>query len=107
MNRFDSSADDTMPANDDLRFDLLVDGELSDIERRQLLAGLDDEPGGWRRCALAFLEDQAWRQSMQDVQRLGVTSGADQHQSAPARQRLESSTQSASLYAAGQQFLGV
>src|SRR5262249_15444058 len=26
-----------------------------------LLAGLDDEPGGWRVCALAFLEAQAWR----------------------------------------------
>ena len=57
--------------NDDLRFDRLVDDELSDTERRQLLASLDDEPGGWRCCALAFLEAQAWRQTMRDVPRCG------------------------------------
>ena len=41
--------------------DRLVDGELSADERRALLASLDDEPGAWRRCALAFLEAQSWR----------------------------------------------
>ncbi|HEY2894881.1 MAG TPA: hypothetical protein VGJ16_11725, partial [Pirellulales bacterium] len=41
--------------------DRLVDGELGPQERRQLLAALDDEPGGWRHCALAFLEAQSWR----------------------------------------------
>ena len=41
--------------------DRLVDGELGLHERRELLAGLDDEPGAWRRCALAFLESQSWR----------------------------------------------
>ncbi|MGD9720033.1 MAG: hypothetical protein AB7O59_02320 [Pirellulales bacterium] len=41
--------------------DRLVDGELSQADRRDLLAALDDEPGAWRRCALAFLESQAWR----------------------------------------------
>jgi hypothetical protein len=47
---------------DDARvLDRLVDGELSQAERRALLAALDDEPGGWRRCALAFLEAQSWR----------------------------------------------
>ena len=49
--------------NDDALFDRLVDGELSSDEYRQLLASLDDEPGGWRRCALAFLESQALRGS--------------------------------------------
>jgi hypothetical protein len=44
-------------------FDRLVDGELSEEERRDLLAGLDNEPGGWRRCALAFLEAQCWKQT--------------------------------------------
>jgi len=47
---------------DDARvLDRLVDGELSQAERRALLAALDDEPSGWRRCALAFLEAQSWR----------------------------------------------
>ncbi|MBN2475984.1 MAG: hypothetical protein JXB62_15335 [Pirellulales bacterium] len=49
------------PNLDDRRFDLLVDGELGEADRRELLAGLDDEPSGWRRCALAFLEAQAWK----------------------------------------------
>jgi hypothetical protein len=47
---------------DETRFDRLVDDELSENERRELLGGLDDEPGGWRRCALAFLEAQCWKQ---------------------------------------------
>jgi hypothetical protein len=41
--------------------DRLVDGELGQHERRQLLASLDDEPDAWRQCALAFLEGQNWR----------------------------------------------
>jgi hypothetical protein len=50
--------------NDDDRFDRLVDGELSEAERRQLLAALDREPDGWRRCALAFLESQCWKEGL-------------------------------------------
>ena len=43
----------------DISYDRLVDGEMSRDEYRQFLASLADEPGGWRRCALAFLEAQA------------------------------------------------
>jgi len=53
--------DRDVSCDDDHRFDLLVDGELSESQRRELLAGLDDEQGGWRRCALAFLEAQCWQ----------------------------------------------
>ena len=55
MNPIDANAS----PQDDHRFDLLADGELSEAQRRELLAGLDDEPGGWRQCATAFLEAQA------------------------------------------------
>ena len=49
----------------DARFlDRLVDGGLSGPERCDLLLRLDADPEGWRRCALAFLEDQAWRQAL-------------------------------------------
>jgi hypothetical protein len=54
---------------DDSRFDRLVDGELSDEERRGLLSKLDDQPDGWRRCALAFLEAQSWKQTFQMIPR--------------------------------------
>ncbi len=49
---------------DDRMFDLLVDGELSEDQRRELLTQLDDTPDGWRRCAMSFLEAQTWRQDL-------------------------------------------
>lgn len=47
------------PSDDDLLLERLVDGELSGDEYRRFLASLDEQSGGWRRCALAFLEAQA------------------------------------------------
>jgi len=52
---------------DELLFDRLVDGELDAAERRRLLELLDARPDGWRRCALAFLEAQAWREDLRRV----------------------------------------
>jgi hypothetical protein len=45
-------------------FDRLVDGELSQVEERALLAVLDARPDGWRRCALAFMEARTWKAAM-------------------------------------------
>jgi hypothetical protein len=44
--------------------DLLVDGELDAARRRELLSWCRHDPEGWRRCALAFLEAQSWRQEL-------------------------------------------
>jgi len=44
--------------------DLLVDGELSESQRRELLLWCERDPEGWRRCALAFLEAQSWSQEL-------------------------------------------
>jgi hypothetical protein len=46
------------------RFDRLVDGELSESQRKELLTSLDQAPDGWRRCALAFLEAQCWKKEL-------------------------------------------
>jgi hypothetical protein len=54
---------------DDRTFDLLVDGELSEADRRELLSSLDESPDGWRRCALAFLEAQSWNSALGSIQR--------------------------------------
>lgn len=48
----------------DAALDRLVDGDLDVPERRELLLRLEAEPDGWRRCALAFLEDQDWRRAL-------------------------------------------
>ncbi len=42
------------------QIDRLVDGELSTSEKQTLVSYLDTQPILWRRCALAFLEAQAW-----------------------------------------------
>jgi hypothetical protein len=44
--------------------DRLVDGELSDDERGELLSRLDQSAEGWRTLALAFLEAQTWRSAL-------------------------------------------
>jgi hypothetical protein len=49
---------------DERLFDLLVDGELSTAERRELFERLDARPEHWRRVALAFVEAQSWRSDL-------------------------------------------
>ena len=49
----------------DRLLDRLADGELAAGERAAVLAALEAEPGGWRRCALALLEAHAWRGALQ------------------------------------------
>ena len=64
------------PSAVDVQIDRLVDGELGEHEYRALLALLDDEPDGWRRCALAFLEAQALRHDLTEICQ-GVPSGVE------------------------------
>ena len=53
--------ENNQPANPEALVDRLVDGELGEADRRELLLQLEHEPDGWRRCALAFLEAQCWK----------------------------------------------
>ena len=46
--------------------DRLVDGELSPVRQRELLLRLEQLEQGWKRCALAFLEAQAWQHELQN-----------------------------------------
>lgn len=73
--------------------DLLVDGELNEARRRELLSRLDVEPDGWRRCALAFVEAQdfhrelncligreaTWRQNGSPVSTVGRIFNPSEH----------------------------
>jgi hypothetical protein len=65
----------------DSLLDRLVDGELSDHERRELLLRLGTEPDGWRRCAVAFLEAQSWRATFRPL----VCTGRDYSKAAIIR----------------------
>lgn len=50
------------PANDSFQrqLDRLVDGELAEAEYQSLLLKIETTENGWRECALAFLESQAF-----------------------------------------------
>jgi hypothetical protein len=52
------------PDVDERTLDRLAEGMLGPGERRAVLMRLEATPGGWRRCALAFLEAQAWREAL-------------------------------------------
>ena len=54
---------------DDMQFDQLVDGELTDRGRRELIGSLDTREDGWRQCALAFLEAQTWGRELKQLVR--------------------------------------
>lgn len=43
-----------------VEIDRMVDGELSDAEQQELLRRLDLSAGGWRRLALAYVEDSVF-----------------------------------------------
>ncbi len=48
----------------ELRFDLLVDGELGEYQRAELLHLLDREPERWRALAVRFLQRQTEKESV-------------------------------------------
>ena len=54
--------------------DLLAEGELSAEKRRDLFRRLDEHPTQWKECALAVLETQAVRSSLEHSLRETITS---------------------------------
>jgi hypothetical protein len=60
----------------------LVDGALSEGERREFLVGVDQRPELWREVALAFVEEQIWRHEIAAALRCG---DADECKSRPVR----------------------
>ena len=68
--------------NLDRQIDRLVDGELSGDEYREVLMLVDEEEDGWRRCATAFLEAQAFGQEFQSVRAIVDAPGPRIHRAA-------------------------
>lgn len=79
--------------------DLLVDEELTDAPRRELLLKLERTPDGWRHCALAFLEAQAWREGARQWQSAPIATSASPAASRPARHWLRSGATFAAMAA--------
>ena len=63
----------TSSHNLEAQLDRLVDGELPPAEYRSLLASLEDQPDGWRRCATAFLEAQAFGRDLSAIRQSAAT----------------------------------
>src|SRR5437773_7780048 len=57
--------------------DRLVSGDLEETRRQELLAWLEEHPDRWRKCALAFLEAQLWRQAFDGAVRQADHDGSD------------------------------
>lgn len=51
----------------ELRLDLLVDGELGEYQRAELLRLLDREPQRWRELGVRFLQQQTEKQSVRKL----------------------------------------
>jgi hypothetical protein len=47
--------------------DRMVDGGLTPAQLRRAVRELDSTPGGWRRCALSFLEVQTWGEAFRNL----------------------------------------
>jgi hypothetical protein len=90
-----ASPSELPPEHFDAWLDRLVDGELAEPQRRALLARLEHRPDGWRRCALAFLEAQAWHDAL-GPSSLGCDLRIEVAAPAPARSRAMGSASSAS-----------
>jgi len=71
-------------SDDDQLIDRLVDGELPETERRELLLRFENQPDGWRRCALSFLEAQVWRQAL-SLEAAPAAVSASQRHTVPGR----------------------
>lgn len=66
MNETTRNSDD-FAFEEQAQFHRLVDGRLSPDELRALILSFESDPDGWRRCALAFLEDQALRRDLGEL----------------------------------------
>ncbi len=59
--------DPQLEFDDQHLLDALVDGELDEASRRDVLLRLDARPELWRRCALAFLEAQSFSSALREL----------------------------------------
>lgn len=56
---------------DDEMLERLVDGQLSGDRYRAVLRALDESSDGWRKCAIAFLQEQALTQELRSLSHSG------------------------------------
>ena len=67
--------------------DRIVDGTLTPVELRTAIDCLDRESDGWKRCALAFLEAQCWRESFPTIEEPATSLGTCRSLSLPSAAR--------------------
>lgn len=62
---------------DKILIELLVDGELEEPDRKDLLIRLEQIEGGWRFCAITFLEAQSLHEVLSKGRRIQCVLGSD------------------------------
>lgn len=75
-------------ANEQQAIDRFVDGAMDEEQQRALLSSLDYRDDGWRRLALAFVEDRAWRHDLGTL-----VDARDEEPTAEVARRSDGSTQ--------------
>lgn len=107
-NNFSSSM--PLPTPISLELDRLMDGSLGEEARHRLLLKLDQEPDGWKQCALAFLEAQTFRDAMGPLLDLPVQANQsvpDSHLSLSPVSPLTTPPKPASIFKMPGNFLGI
>ncbi|MDO5582021.1 MAG: hypothetical protein Q4G69_12900 [Planctomycetia bacterium] len=66
--------------DDKFLIELLVDGELEEPQRKDLLIRLEQIDGGWRFCAITFLEAQCLHEVVSRGRRIQCSIGSDSFQ---------------------------
>jgi len=77
-----SSISKQLTPDDKYQIEQLVDGELDESLRRDILTRLDSITGGWKFCALTFLEAQCLRETLKSPDFLSALSSDFLFQSA-------------------------
>lgn len=83
---------ETLTAEDKFLIELLVDGELDEPRRRNLLVQLDQIEGGWRFCAITFLESQCLQHTYHAARAVCTSASPSLHSSHEIREQIPSST---------------
>jgi hypothetical protein len=103
MTDYDSNSIPTLAS----LIDQVVDGGLTPERLRMAIGALDKADGGWRRCALAFVEAQTWAEAFCDLDEgMPIIKGSPENPSRGASPRITMSQPAFTPSARSQRWIG-